>query len=165
MKYTVRATHSKSAWNIDCGKAEVLEKRETVNLYFSRAVQLELCAWQQSDYSIEVEMRQKTLPQAKWWGQSKNIGLPNPGLTKFHLSNHPRFNKTGFVWWMSSLHACRLQHHCPYHTQSYLFFNTDRINKPVCCVFRHSVVSNSLQTPWIVARQAPLSMEFSQQEH
>ena len=29
----------------------------------------------------------------------------------------------------------------------------------------HSVVSNSFQTPWIVAHQAPLSMGFSRQEY
>ena len=39
----------------------------------------------------------------------------------------------------------------------------------VCvCVYVHvhaySVVSNSFTTPWTVARQAPLSMEFSRQE-
>ena len=40
----------------------------------------------------------------------------------------------------------------------------------VCvCVYVHvhaySVVSNSFTTPWTVARQAPLSMEFSRQEY
>ena len=29
----------------------------------------------------------------------------------------------------------------------------------------HAVVSNSLQTPWTVAHQAPLSMGFSRQEY
>ena len=29
----------------------------------------------------------------------------------------------------------------------------------------HSVASDSFATPWTVARQAPLSMEFSRQEH
>ena len=33
------------------------------------------------------------------------------------------------------------------------------------CVCSHSVVSNSLQPPWSVARQAPLSMGFSRQEY
>ena len=37
------------------------------------------------------------------------------------------------------------------------------------CVYVHvhaySVVSNSFTTPWTVARQAPLSMEFSRQEY
>ena len=42
MKYTVRAVWNKSDWNIDYGKAEGLEKREPVNLYFSRVVQVEL---------------------------------------------------------------------------------------------------------------------------
>ena len=66
MKYTVRAARSKSDWNIDYGKAEGLEKREPVNLYFSRVVQVELLrVWQQSNCSIEVEMRQKTSPQMK----------------------------------------------------------------------------------------------------
>ena len=32
------------------------------------------------------------------------------------------------------------------------------------CVLSHSVMFNSV-TPWTVARQAPLSMEFSRQEH
>ena len=33
------------------------------------------------------------------------------------------------------------------------------------CVHVHSLVSDSLQTQWIVAHQAPLSMEFSRQEY
>ena len=32
-------------------------------------------------------------------------------------------------------------------------------------LFSHSVVSDSFATPWIVACQAPLSMEFSRQEY
>ena len=32
-------------------------------------------------------------------------------------------------------------------------------------VFSHSVVSDSFATPWTVARQAPMSMEFSRQEY
>ena len=32
------------------------------------------------------------------------------------------------------------------------------------CTFSHSVMSNSV-APWIVACQAPLSMEFSRQEY
>ena len=36
--------------------------------------------------------------------------------------------------------------------------------RETCCVcVIRSVVSNSLQPPWTVARQAPLSMEFSRQ--
>ena len=34
-----------------------------------------------------------------------------------------------------------------------------------CMNISHSVISNSLQMPWIVACQAPLSMEFSRQEY
>ena len=40
-------------------------------------------------------------------------------------------------------------------------------NSTICCcflLFSHSVVSDSLATPWTVACQAPLSMEFSRQE-
>ena len=33
------------------------------------------------------------------------------------------------------------------------------------CVFSCSDVSDSLRTSWTVAHQAPLSMEFSRQEH
>ena len=33
------------------------------------------------------------------------------------------------------------------------------------CVCACSVMSDSLVTPWMIARQAPLSMEFSQQEY
>ena len=33
------------------------------------------------------------------------------------------------------------------------------------CVFSHSVMSDSLQPPGLVARQAPLSMGFSKQEY
>ena len=33
------------------------------------------------------------------------------------------------------------------------------------CVHACSVVPNSFATPWTVARQAPLSMEFSRQEY
>ena len=33
-----------------------------------------------------------------------------------------------------------------------------------CCV-SHSVRSNSFETPWTGAHQAPLSMEFCRQEH
>ena len=33
------------------------------------------------------------------------------------------------------------------------------------CVRVHSAVSDSLQTPWTVACQAPLSMGFSKQEY
>ena len=33
------------------------------------------------------------------------------------------------------------------------------------CVLSHSVVSSSLQPPWTVAWQAPLSMGFSKQEY
>ena len=32
-------------------------------------------------------------------------------------------------------------------------------------LFRHSVVCDSFVTPWTVACQAPLSMEFSRQEY
>ena len=32
-------------------------------------------------------------------------------------------------------------------------------------LFSHSVVSSSFATPWTVAHQAPLSMEFPRQEH
>ena len=35
----------------------------------------------------------------------------------------------------------------------------------VFCVLSHSVVFNSFVTPWTVACQAPLSMEFSRQEY
>ena len=41
-------------------------------------------------------------------------------------------------------------------------------NSTICCcflLFCHSVVSDSLATPWTVACQAPLSMEFSRQEY
>ena len=36
---------------------------------------------------------------------------------------------------------------------------------PCVCVCVRSVMSDSLVTPWTIARQAPLSMEFSQQEY
>ena len=35
----------------------------------------------------------------------------------------------------------------------------------MCVCFSHSVVSDSLQTPWTLAYQAPLFMEFSRQEY
>ena len=35
----------------------------------------------------------------------------------------------------------------------------------VLLLFRHQVVSDSFETPWTVARQAPLSMGFSRQEY
>ena len=36
----------------------------------------------------------------------------------------------------------------------------------VCvCVHTCSVVSNSFTSPWTIAREPPLSMEFSRQEH
>ena len=39
------------------------------------------------------------------------------------------------------------------------------ISKTTDVVLSCSVVSNSFVTPWTVARQAPLSMGFSRQEH
>ena len=33
------------------------------------------------------------------------------------------------------------------------------------CVFSHFVVSSSFVTPWTVACQAPLAMEFSREEY
>ena len=36
---------------------------------------------------------------------------------------------------------------------------------PALMHISHSVVSNSIVTPWIVACQAPLSMKFSRQEY
>ena len=37
------------------------------------------------------------------------------------------------------------------------------ISQALLLLFSHSVVSHSFGTPWTVARQAPLSMEFSSQ--
>ena len=43
-------------------------------------------------------------------------------------------------------------------------FTTDVIFNDVC-ILSHSVVSSSFMTPWTVAHQAPLSMEFPRQEY
>jgi len=37
--------------------------------------------------------------------------------------------------------------------------------RPGCLLFSHSVMSNSFVTPWTVAHQAPLFMEFPSQEY
>ena len=39
------------------------------------------------------------------------------------------------------------------------------IRLPCACVRSYSVTSDSFATPWAVARQAPLSVEFSRQEY
>ena len=65
----------------------------------------------------------------------------------------------------------RFRHRDPGHILQLLFanlydeqteVNTDRQQRELCAI--HSVVSDSA-TPWAVARQAPLSMEFSRQEY
>ena len=55
-----------------------------------------------------------------------------------------------------------------YHQTS--FWNGDdlhfyRIYKIMLLLFSHQVMSNSLQSPWTVARQTPLSMGFPRQEY
>ena len=46
----------------------------------------------------------------------------------------------------------------------YTSFLAKIISKSICESDSFSVLSNSLQTPWTLAHQAPLSMEFSRQE-
>ena len=49
------------------------------------------------------------------------------------------------------------------HFQAFFFFNSFSFSFPVCCAQSLSRVWLFV-TPWIVAYQAPLSMEFSRQE-
>ena len=47
-------------------------------------------------------------------------------------------------------------------------FSDKMANSTICCcflLFSRSVVSDSLATPWTVACQAPMSIEFSRQEY
>ena len=69
----------------------------------------------------------------------------------------------------SSTYFIATVHTCAYtHTHTHTHPVTSHIvgfTLPECaCVASHSVVSDSA-TPWTVARQAPLSKEFSRQEH
>ena len=63
----------------------------------------------------------------------------------------------------------RLNPHLVNHLQSQWLWTIPYCLAPcvcVCvCVCVHSVVSDSFATPWTVAHQAPLSMEFSRQEY
>ena len=51
-----------------------------------------------------------------------------------------------------------------FQTQEFLFLWPEGLQMAVYVCVSHSVVSNS-ETPWTVAQQAPLSMEFSSQEY
>ena len=72
-----------------------------------------------------------------------------PTHTSHHLSRRP-------------FYMLNISHIFPYSHES---LQTHCIHQLLCCVcVSCSVVSNSA-TPWTVARQAPLSMEFSRQEY
>ena len=46
-----------------------------------------------------------------------------------------------------------------------MYFHMDKLYSYMACVLSHLVVSNSFETPWILACQALLSMGFSRQEY
>ena len=72
-----------------------------------------------------------------------------PTHTSHHLSRWP-------------FYMLNISHIFPYSHES---LQTHCIHQLLCCVcVSRSVVSNSA-TPWTVARQAPLSVEFSRQEY
>ena len=78
---------------------------------------------------------------------------------------------SGFIWGFSILTSCLSlpEGHCMWVPISSHTYRS--VCRCLCAsvqahlLFHHSVVSNSFATPWTVARQAPLSMGFSRQEH
>ena len=72
-----------------------------------------------------------------------------PTHTSHHLSQWP--------FYMSNISPI-----FPYAHES---LQTHCIHQLLCCVCMSSSVMSNSATPWTVARQAPLSMEFSRQEY
>ena len=109
-------------------------------------------------HNIISEAVTKTIPKKKWMQDSKVVA-PGSFTSSWEKKRNERQERRGKILiWMQLQRIAR-------RNKAFLNVKCKEIEENNgMCVLGHSVMSNS-PTPWIVAHQAPLSMEFPRQEY
>ena len=109
-------------------------------------------------HNIISEAVTKTIPKKKWMQDSKVVA-PGSFTSSWEKKRNERQERKGKILiWMQLQRIAR-------RNKAFLNVKCKEIEENNgMCVLGHSVMSNS-PTPWIVAHQAPLSMEFPRQEY